>query len=270
MKLNFGVRLPVSGPLASKRIILAMGEAADELGFDAVTTHDHVSFSYQERYHNAGGVAELVDEADKQGIPVTSNFETMTTLALVAGKSQNVRLVPCSAVLPIRHPVLFAKQSVTLFELSGGRFVLNVCIGNIKSDFDAMGVPLKLRGRMTDEYMQVIRLMLSEQKQVSYQGKYIKFPPSEFYPKPLSKMPFWFSGHFNDIVLERVAKYCDGLLAGSSFPDEFGKWVPKLEQRLKEHGRTLPEVEVGVQTFLCISKDPEAAKRTSRRPTSAA
>ena len=83
MKLRFGARLPVSGPLASQQSILEVGRAADELGFDAVTTHDHVSFSYDERYHNAGGSAQLVDEADKKGLPVTNNFETMTTLAAV-------------------------------------------------------------------------------------------------------------------------------------------------------------------------------------------
>ncbi len=231
--MKFGARLPVSGPLASQRSILEIGQAADNLGFDAVTTHDHVSFSYDERYHNAGGAAQMVDEADKKGLPVTDNFETMTTLALVAGRTHNVRLIPCSAVLPIRHPVLFAKQAVSLFELSGGRFVLNVCIGSIESDFDAMNVPFKMRGKMTDEYIQVMKLILSDQKEVSYQGQFVSFPPSEFYPKTSKKMPFWFSGHFNDKVLDRVAKYSDGLLRRII--------LPRRNQQVASQARTAPD-----------------------------
>lgn len=262
MRVNFGVRLPVSGPLASPSSILKVGQSADELGFNSITTHDHVSFNHEERYHNSGGTAEAVDELYQQGLPVTNNYETMTTLSVLAGKTSNVRLIPCAAVLPWRHPVLFAKQAATLQELSGGRFVFNVCIGSIESDFKAMGVNFKLRGKIMDEYLEAVRLVLGESKSPGFQGRFLSFPPSQFYPK--TKTPFWISGHFNERAFGRVVKYADGYLAGSSYPAAFREWLPKLRQLLESEGRSLEDIEVGVQTFLCMMEDGEDAKRRSK------
>ena len=262
MKAKFGVRLPVSGPLASPTNILKIGQKADELGFDAITTHDHVSHSYNERYHNAGGIAEMVDERDKQGLPVTNFYESIATLSVLAGKTQNVRLIPCSAVLPWRYPVLFAKQVSTLYELSGGRFVCCVCIGNIESDFRAMNLEYKKKAQLMNEYLQVLKLIFSSQKQVSFDGKYVKFPPSEFFPKPTGKIPIWIGGYFNDKAYERVANFGDGFLPGG-FPEAFRNGLPKLREYLKIRGKDPTKLEVGTQTFMCLMKDGDEARRRS-------
>ncbi|MDA4129848.1 MAG: LLM class flavin-dependent oxidoreductase [Thaumarchaeota archaeon] len=263
MKTKFGVRLPVSGPLASSVNILKIGQMADELGYDAITTHDHVSHSYNERYHNAGGVAEMVDERDKQGLPVTNFYESIATLSVLAGKTHHVRLIPCSAVLPWRYPVLFAKQISTLYELSGGRYVCCVCMGNIESDFNAMNLEYKKRGKMLNEYLQVLKLIFSSDKQVTFDGEFIKFPLSEFYPKPSGKIPIWIGGYFNDKAFERVANFGDGFLPSGS-PETYRTGLPKLREYLRSRGKDLMSLEVGTQTFMCMMKDGDEAKKRSR------
>jgi alkanesulfonate monooxygenase SsuD/methylene tetrahydromethanopterin reductase-like flavin-dependent oxidoreductase (luciferase family) len=265
MKLNFGVRLPVSGPLASPSSIIRIGEEADKLGFDAITTHDHVLLDYEDRYHNAGGTAELVDDFDKRGLPVTNVYETMATLSVLAGRTKHVRLIPCAAVLPWRHPILFAKQAITLHELSGGRFVFNVCIGNLESDFLAMNVRFRAKGKMMNEYLQIVQLMLSSEREISFSGKYVSIPPLTFNPKPSKKIPLWISGHFNDIAFGRVVTYGDGFLAGTSYPAAFREGLPRLRDLLKQKGRNPDDLEIGVQTFICMMKDSQEAGKRSRR-----
>lgn len=259
---HFGIRLPVSGPLASADNITKIGELADELEFNALTTHDHITNSYTERYHNAGGVAESVEELDRQGLSVTNFYETMVTLSVLAGKTKNVRLVPCAAVLPLRHPVLFAKQVVTLQELSGGRFVCCVALGRIKGSYDSMGVNYKLKAKIMKEYLQVLKLALSTEKQISFQGQFLSFPPTEFFPKPTEKLPLWIAGYFNDKAYERVAEFGEGFLP-NGFPEAFIQGLPKLEEHLETRGRRLSDLEIGTQTFMCLMEDEAEARRRS-------
>jgi alkanesulfonate monooxygenase SsuD/methylene tetrahydromethanopterin reductase-like flavin-dependent oxidoreductase (luciferase family) len=264
MKTEFGIRLPVSGPLASASNIIRIGEVADELGFDAITTHDHVSHSYNERYHNSGGISELVDEADKKGLPVTNFYETIASLSVLAGKTRKVKLIPCCSVLPWRHPVLFAKQITTIHELSNGRFVCCVCIGNTRSDFRAMNVPFELRGKILNEYLQVLQMILSDRKQVSFKGDFIEFPLSEFYPKPSKKIPIWIGGSFIEPVFERLLKYGDGFLPTGGF-EAYQNGISRLNSYFRAHGRSMSQLQVGTQTFMCLMKDGEAAREKSRR-----
>lgn len=262
-RTRFGVRLPVSGPLANAQNIIRIGVLADELGFDALTTHDHITNSYTERYHNAGGVAESVEELDRQGLIVTNFYETMITLSVLAGKTKNVRLIPCAAVLPLRQPVLFGKQIVSLHELSGGRFVCCVALGRIKGSYDSMGVNYKLKAKIMKEHLQVLKLILSSEKQVSYQGHFLSFPPTEFFPKPSKKLPIWIAGYFNDKAYDRVAEFGEGFLP-NGFPEAFAQGLPKLEEHLRARGRKLSDLEVGTQTFMCLMKDGEEAIRRSK------
>src|SRR5438046_6753463 len=80
-------------------------------------------------------------------------FEGLTTLALVGGRLRRVGLISGGMVLPLRNPVLFAKQVATLNELSGRRLTIAPAIGGVEHDFEIMQVPHKQRGRLMDEHL---------------------------------------------------------------------------------------------------------------------
>lgn len=263
MRVKFGARLPVTGPFARPENIVKVGMAAEELGFDAVTTHDHVSEGRESRYHNSGGIAELVDERERQGLSVNDIYETMSTLTYIAGKTSKVRLIPCAVVLPWRQPFLFAKQAVTLNELSSGRFVCAVVVGNIATDFAAMNVEFKKRGRIMDEYLKVLQLLFESGGRVTYEGDHVKFQDVSFEPRASKRITIWIGGSFNDIVHERIANYGEGFIAGGS-PEMCREGIARLEQTLKKRGRTLSSVEMGVQTFMCLMPDSAEAQRRAR------
>jgi len=266
VKVKFGIRVPVTGPLASSSAILKVGRKAEELGFDAVTTHDHVTQPRSQRYHNSGGIAELVDENEHKGMPM-SVFETMSTLSVLAGMTSRVRLIPSAAVLPWRHPVLFAKQAVTLHELSGGRFVCAVVVGRWKADFEAMNVDHALRGKIMDEYLEILSRIINDKDLSGFSGKFYRAPATSvsFHPKPTKKLPIWVGGSFRTKVFERIAKYAQGFTPGTMPAEQFEKGVPRLKKYVAEHGRDPEELEIGAQTFLCMSGDGEEARRMSHR-----
>ncbi|MGI0080165.1 MAG: LLM class flavin-dependent oxidoreductase, partial [Nitrososphaerales archaeon] len=97
--MKFGVRLPVSGPIASADSIVQTGLAAERLGFDFVTVHDHIERGFHERYHFAVGTVEAVDSSKE----VTNFFESIATLSFLAGMTKRIRFVPAALVLPVRN-----------------------------------------------------------------------------------------------------------------------------------------------------------------------
>ena len=261
MKMKFGVRLPNTGPLADADAILRVAERADALGFDGVSFHDHVSLTREERYHNAGGLAEVVDDRERQGLSVTDVYEGMVTLAVVAGRTTNVRLIPSAFVFPWRHPVLFAKQIVTLHELSNRRVVCCVAIGNVESDFKAMSVSPKIRGRLMDEHLAVLS-GLFQRGEMTYHGDYLHIEEARISPRP-HDLPVWIAGGFGPPSYRRVANYAQGFYPFGT-PAEFRRNLPTLDKYLRSYGRRLEDIELAGQTFLCIEENGGEALRRCR------
>jgi alkanesulfonate monooxygenase SsuD/methylene tetrahydromethanopterin reductase-like flavin-dependent oxidoreductase (luciferase family) len=256
-KTLFGVRIPNSGPLASPENIRRIGLAAEELGFDAITAHDHVSFGRAERYHFSVGTAESVDENDRLGRPVNLFYETVACFSYLAGMTKRIRFIPAAWVLAWRHPVLLARQACTLYELSGGRVTICVTLGNFKPDFASMQVPWKLKGRIMNEYLDALKHILNDVTTVSFRGDSISISDLDFNPRSKS-IPIWVAGTSSKSY-QRIAKYAVGWLGGGESPEDYERSLPQLSEELKKCNRSLTEIEVGRQTFLRIGNSFDEA-----------
>ena len=94
---EFGVRLPVAGPVATTEDIRRSAVRTEELGFDAVWVHDFIAWTkYQDLHHVSCGSREAVEQAD--GPPIF--FESLTTLAYLAGITSRIRLCIAGRCLP--------------------------------------------------------------------------------------------------------------------------------------------------------------------------
>lgn len=263
MEMKFALRLPVTGPISSSEAIDLYAQYAESLGYYAVTTHDHVFMSYDQRYHTSGGLAEVIDMKEKLGLPISNVYETMTVFSKIAGMTERIHMIPCALVLPIRHPVLFAKQAITLDHLSDGRFICNVCIGNIPSDFDAMGVNFDKRGKIMNEYIDILKQIFSIGK-VSFQGQYISISECEIFPKA-KNIPIWTASSFSDPGIKRAVKYAEGMFLPALTPDQYVEGISKLKKSLKRYGRGETDIKtIGHQNFLCMRKDGEKARRNMK------
>ena len=120
-------------------------------------------------------------------------LDPLTTLTFAAGVTKRVGLGTAALILPLRHPVLLAKEIATLHVLSQGRFILGIATGWDPKEFDVMGVPLRQRGRRTDEGLDILSQLLDGQE-VSYEGRYWKLDEVSIYPKLESQPPLWVAG----------------------------------------------------------------------------
>jgi len=175
-KLKFGVWLPTyaweeAGPEHVRRITESI-KKCEEYGFD-IWVIDHLLTA-----PGLYGVAWL---------------EPLNILAYAAALTARVRLATGILVLPVRHPVVLAKEIATLCHLSNHRYIFGIGPGWYVQEFEVTGSRIEERGRRTDEIIEAVTLLLS-QPSVSYQGRYYQFRDVTIDPRP-SKLPeIWVSG----------------------------------------------------------------------------
>ena len=187
-------------------------------------------------------------------------------LATAAGVTSRVGLGTAALVLPLRHPVILAKEIASLQVLSGGRFKFGVAVGWDPAEFAAIGVPLQERGRRTDEAIEIVRLLLTEEH-VSFDGRFWQFDDVTIYPRVNDPPRLWVAGgtltHAPDTpdkpyiaatVLDRILE-ADGWMArssGSDPKDVRNDWLA-VQAHLEKNGRDPTTLTFGATQFLHIA-----------------
>jgi probable F420-dependent oxidoreductase len=203
--VQFGIALPQYGP-AGPEALTAAARQAEELGFADVWVADHI--------------------AVPEGVPYPPSFllESVATLSFVAAVTSRVGLGTSVLVLPLRRPVVAAKQLATLDFLSGGRLVLGIGAGWLEAEFDACGVPFADRGDLTDEAVDVLRACWSAGSAAGFEGPTIRFADLKVRPVPARPVPIWVGGNSRR-ALRRAVEKGDGWqgvgapLLGPAHPD---------------------------------------------------
>lgn len=183
-------------------------------------------------------------------------LEPMTSLAFAASITSKALLGPGVLLLPLRNPVLLAKECVSLQQLSKGRFVLGAGTGWYADEFEAVGTKKAERGRRTDEVLEIVT-RLAAGETLTYHGEFYDIAGVQIEPSPV-KLPVWIGGgsqvaHKDSVekpalhpnVGRRIARYADAWFsrptaqAGQIIDD----WK-QLSQYFEEAGRDQSEVEI--------------------------
>lgn len=258
-RIEFGVRVPNSGPLSSVANLTRTAQVAEQLGFDTVWVHDHVVWSSEmHRHHISSGSAEAL--ADDQHADF---YESLTTLAFLAARTTDIKLGVACLVMPTRNPIYAAKQTATLDHLCNGRLIVGVGLGSkateSSSEFDVFQVPFSARRALTDEHMEVMKAIWT-QPLASYQGRTIKFDNAEIFPKPLQSPhpPLWVGG-WTDKAAERAGRLGEGWIPGWLSPDEMARGRKVLSATAEKHGRNPNDIVIAVEKLATIATDRETA-----------
>jgi probable F420-dependent oxidoreductase len=186
---------------------------AEALGFDSVWVWDHILLG--------------VD-------PPFPIIEALTLLAAIAARTSRIKLGTGVLVLPLRNPVVLAKEVASLDRIAGGRLLLGLAAGWYKREFDAVGVPFHERGRLMDRNLAMLRRLLSEEKIDA------EYPPhllrqTNMAPRPPSLPPIVIGGYV-DRVLRRAALN-GGWLTYFYTPASFAQSWAKVRQFAEAAGR---------------------------------
>ncbi|MFD7588724.1 TIGR03619 family F420-dependent LLM class oxidoreductase [Kitasatospora sp. NPDC059811] len=234
--MQLGVNIPNFGPGTDPGVLREWARTSEGLGFDLLMLSDHVTIT--------------PDVAVRYPEPF---YEPFTTLSWLAGLTTDLRLGTSVLILPYRHPLLTARLAANLSRLSGGRFVLGVGVGWARQEFDALGVPFAARGRLTDEYLGVLRDAWRPETPGAGMGTGGHAAPT----------PVWVGGH-SEAAIRRAVRFGDAwhplrlplplmrsILAEHSLPG----FSPRIALRITEAPVDDPERPAGVGTVEQVLDD---------------
>ena len=110
-------------------------------------------------------------------------YHPMATLSHISALTSRVKLGTSVLVLPYHNPVELAKYAATLDQMSGGRLLLGIGVGAMTPEFEALGIPLNQRGSLTNESMDIMRELWSNEDP-RYSSSRWEFGDLKFAPKP--------------------------------------------------------------------------------------
>ena len=142
---------------------LAIGDLAEQLGFDGIWAPEH------------------------QGSPYGMTPNPLQTLTYFAGRTRHVSLGTMVVVAPWWHPVRLAHQIAYLDIVSNGRYnTIGLGRGVAKAEFDAVGVPREQSRQRFNETLDILKLAFSRER-FSYEGEIFKIPETSIRPQPKSR-----------------------------------------------------------------------------------
>jgi alkanesulfonate monooxygenase SsuD/methylene tetrahydromethanopterin reductase-like flavin-dependent oxidoreductase (luciferase family) len=207
-------------------------------------------------------------------------LEPLSVLAYAAGLTSKVRLATGILVLPVRHPVVLAKEIATLCRLSQERYLFGIGPGWYGQEFEVTGTRIQERGARTDEIVDAVTLLLTE-PHATYRGRYYQFTDVTIDPRPRALPEIWVSGgsripdpgehdvpFMSKSVLNRIVKHGHWLSRCSGTQE----WVKRDWAAIQAHARSMgchPEaVTFGHCNFIHLveTDDHARAVEESRAP----
>ena len=200
--------------LPDARELVEYGVRMEELGFDSLWVWDHILLGVDPHF------------------PI---IDALSLLTAVGARTKKIKLGTGILVLPLRNPVLLAKQLSSMDLLTDGRLLLGMASGWYKREFDSVGVPFEKRGKIMDESLTVMNRLWTE-PMVAWDSPPYNMKAGVMFPKPKRRVPILIGGYV-DRVLKRAAVAADGWLTYFYTPESFTKSWKKVCDFAAEAGK---------------------------------
>jgi len=260
---RFGVFLPSyiwegDGPERA-RGIKEFARQVEDLGFDSLFITDHMLAA--KRFYTV------------------SWLEPLAALAVAAGVTKRVRLGTSILIMPLRNPVILAKELATLQFLSENRMILGAGVGWNEFEYNAVGVKKSERGKRTDEMLDIM-IPLLEGETVTYHGEFYAVDDLFIEPRTEQRPEIWIGGgsqladpkspdlpKFVESVKARVLRTDGWIPRPTCPPQDIARDWRELRDYYREHGRDPGECFVAHENFvhLVLTNDPSRAREEQHR-----
>ena len=236
-------------------------------------------------FADAGGFWRWVDLCEAGGIDSIWQtdrlvspqpfLECISVMAALAGRTRRIKFGVNVLSLAMRDAVLVARQCATIDFLSNGRLLPAFGIGSpLGPEWTTLNLDTKTRGRKTDEGLEVIRRLWSEDK-VDFEGVHYHLSGASISPKPVQPdLPMWIGGS-SEAAIRRTARFGTGWQAGAETPDQVAEIIAGIRAAAAAEGRPIDDDHYGAGIPFRFGRadDPALAplfeaykKRTGRDP----
>jgi probable F420-dependent oxidoreductase len=186
-----------SGALGGAEGVGEIARTAEELGFESVWVGEH---------------PVLIDPHQPPSpLPPESDLmDPVPVLAYAAAVTSRIRLGTGVLLLPMRNPVIVAKQLATVDVLSQGRLIVGIGVGYVPGEYEAIGVDFHRRGRIADEWIDALRTLWHDD-QPELRGEFTSFGGIQCRPRPVQPGgPAIVGSGFVTAAYRRAVERCQG------------------------------------------------------------
>ncbi len=231
---------------------LPLARAVEEAGYASFVIPDSICYPEE-----SDSTYPYTPDGNREFLEDKPFLEPFSLIPAMATVTESLRFTTFVVKLPIRHPVLVAKQATSVAVLSDNRFGFGIGISPWPEDYDVCDVAWARRGRRMDEMIDIIR-GLSAGGFFGYEGEIFQLQPVKMTPVPTEPIPILLGGH-TDVALRRAALRGDGWMHAGGDPDELTHCLDRLAELRRDAGRDHLPFEVHVISFDAWS--PDGVKR---------
>jgi len=242
------VRFSYAESMTDPSFYAPLARAAEAAGYDSMVVPDSICYPREADSvypFNPDGTREFLEDK-----PFLEPFSLIPALGAV---TERLRFVTFVLKLPVRNPVLVAKQVTSVAVLTGGRLVLGVGTSPWREDYEVLGVPWARRGQRMDESLAIVR-GLAAGGYFEFHGELLDLPPVKISPVPAAPVPVLIGGH-GEAALRRAAEGGDGWLHGGGDPADLPGLLARLAELRRQAGTGDHPFEVHVISADAYSPD---------------
>ena len=225
-----------------------LARTAEEAGFHAYTLPDSIAYpevSDSKYPYTPDGNRQFLENK-----PFIEPFSLIPALGMV---TKNLRFHTFVVKLPMRHPIMIAKQAASVAVMTQNRFSLGVGLSPWPEDYRIVGVPWEGRGKRMDEMMAIMRGLWTGEF-FAFDGEHFKIESIKMCPAPTVPVPLLIGGH-SEAALKRAAYLGDGWMHAGGDGAEMIRLLERLAQLRKEAGRENAPFEIHVISMDAYSVD---------------
>jgi probable F420-dependent oxidoreductase len=226
---------------------LPIAEAAEDAGYDGMVVPDSLCYP-----RDSDSTYPFSPDHTREFLEDKPFIEPFSLIPAMGVVTKNIRFITFVLKLPMRHPLLVAKQAASVAVLTDNRLALGVGSSPWPDDYEVCDVPWEGRGRRMDEAMDIVR-GLSAGGYFEYHGETFDLAPVKISPTPTRPLPILVGGH--GVAALRRAARSDGWLHGGGDPADLPGLLQKLTRLREEEGTADRPFEVHVISAEAYSVD---------------
>jgi probable F420-dependent oxidoreductase len=241
------MRFSYAEAMTDPSFYVPLARAAEEAGYDSFLVPDSIAYpevSTSQYPFNPDGSRDFLEDK-----PFLDPFALVAALGTA---TERIRFTTSVIKLPVRNPVLVAKQAASAAVLSGERLVLGVGVSPWPEDYAMTGTPWPGRGRRMDECIEILRGLLAG-GYFEHHGEFFDVPSIKMSPVPAHQVPILVGGH-SDAALRRAAR-TDGWIHGGGDPADLPVLLERLRAIRQQQGDAERPFEVHVISLDAYDRD---------------
>lgn len=242
------MRFTYAEAMTNARYYAPLAQAAEAAGYTSMTVADSLIYPLE-----SDTQYPYTDTGDREFLDGKEFIEALTLCTHLSAVTSTLRFTPFVLKLPVRPPVLVAKQVSSIAWLSNNRLGLGIGLSPWPEDFRALGVPWERRGKRMDECMDIIRGLTSGEF-FEFHGEFYDIPAMKQTPAPTEPVPLLVGGHA-DAALRRAVLKGDGWMHAGGDGEELDRLLTRLAEIREEEGDTRDDFEIHVISYDAYTPD---------------